>query len=153
MAAAAASFRIVILSISLGLMFPIPFTKMLSNPPVASCSLLSDGESLCIGTPSTTQSGALVPVILLDPRIVILDCVPGCPERDLMLTPATSPCIRASTDDIALASNLSALSTATEPVIRFTEVCAYPVTTTWSNWLFSHSRMIFTSSVLPGIKL
>ena len=47
----------VMLSMSLGFMLPMPFTNMLSNPPVASCSELSVGESLCIGTPSTTQSG------------------------------------------------------------------------------------------------
>ena len=68
-----------------------------------------------------------------------------------MLTPATSPCISASTDEMALASNLSASRTATEPVIRLTEVWAYPVTTTWSNWFSSHSITIFTFSVLPGM--
>ena len=34
------------LSMSLGLMLLMPFTNMLSNPPVASCSELSVGESL-----------------------------------------------------------------------------------------------------------
>ena len=129
----------------------MPFTKMLSKPPVASCSLLRAGDSLCRGTPSTTQSGALEPVMLLEPLMVIFACVPGCPDRDLMLTPATSPCMSASTEEIALASNFSELSTATEPVMRFTEVWAYPVTTTWSSSVFSHSMVMRTFSVCPGM--
>lgn len=130
MAAAAASFRMVMLSMSLGLMLPMPFTNMSSKPPVASCSELRLGESLCIGTPSTTQSGWLVPERLLAPLILILDWVPGCPEVAETATPATSPCISASTDEMALASNLSEPITATEPVILLTVVWAYPVTTT-----------------------
>ena len=112
------------LSMSLGFMLPIPLTKMSSNPPVASCSALRDGDSLCIGTPSTTQSGCPLPVMLFEPLILMRDSVPGCPEVADTATPATSPCMSASTEEIAFASNLSELMTATEPVILLTDVWA-----------------------------
>ena len=124
MAAAAASFRMVMLSMSFGLMLPIPFTKMSSKPPVASCSLVNDGDSFWRGTPSTTQRGWPEPLMLLVPLIRILDWVPGWPEVAETATPATSPCMRASTEDTAFALKLSPFMTATEPVMRLTVVWA-----------------------------
>ena len=62
----------------------------------------------------------------------------------LTWTPASSPCIRALTEDIGLASNLSDEIIPTEPVIRLTVVCEYPVTTTCSRIFSSYFRIILT---------
>ena len=95
---------------------------MSSKPPVASCSGLRAGDSLCSGTPSTTQSGLLLPDRLFVPLILILDWVPGCPELADMLTPASSPCIRALTDARGFELNFSESIMPTLPVMRLTVV-------------------------------
>ena len=141
MAAAAASFRMVTFSMSLGLMLPMPLTKMSSNPPAFICSEDRSGVSFCIGTPSTTHSGLELPERLLTPRMRMLDCCPGRPEVACMATPATSPCISDATDVIGLLLNVSEESMPTEPVILLVVVWEYPVTTTCSRKSASYSSV------------
>src|SRR5699024_359222 len=43
---------------------------------------------LYAGTPSITNKGSLSPVIVLAPRITILDAAPGAPDVPVILTPA-----------------------------------------------------------------
>ena len=145
MAAAAASLSMVMLSMSLGFMPPMPLMKMLSKAPAAISSELRFGLSFCSGTPSTTQSGLLLPERLLVPLILMRDWVPGCPETACTCTPATSPCIRELTLARGLSLKLSELSIPTDPVILLTVVWAYPVTTTWSSIVLSYSRTIKAS--------
>ncbi len=122
-AAAAASFNIVMLSISFGLIMAmglLVFTRSASSP-------------LIMATPSTTYNGLLPALIELVPRIRMLVLEPGCPELWVICTPAILPDNILSREVAGISANCSAETEAMDPVFASRLVVPYATTTTSSN--------------------
>ena len=95
MAVEAASFKIVILSISAGFNCPA------SEPTI---------------TPSITHSGEVVPLSVACPRITTAPLEPGWPDPGATYTPGTLPFNKFSTDGVVMSFNFSLLMLFIEPV-------------------------------------
>ena len=85
-AAAAAPFKIVIVSTSSGLISPARLPKSTLFPIVPPAEV-----ELLIGNPSTTNKGWLSPSNELAPRIIIFAEPPKVPDAEFTLTPETLP--------------------------------------------------------------
>ncbi len=110
MEAAAASFSMVIDSMSFGL-------RNVVDDALLSPVFDIERKSLAItGIPSTTQSGSLPALIDDVPRTRMVEVEPGCPEPDVIDTPAIFPESILSTDVAGTWANCSFLTDVTEPV-------------------------------------
>ena len=134
MAAAAASLSTVMLSMSFGLMFPMPEMKILSKSPASIWLVVRSivGMFFWSGTPSTTHSGSALPVRVFVPLIRTVAVAPGRPEVICTFTPASFPCSNWSILLSGLSFSSSAVTTPTAPVLFLNSTWEYPVTTTWS---------------------
>src|SRR5690606_35005612 len=94
---ASGPFRIVMLSMSCGLMSAPLFVKSVEWLSSDVAEFAEEAKPavlkvlLLIGNPSTTYSGWLLPLSELTPRIMIEDEEPGKPEVVVTSTPATRP--------------------------------------------------------------
>ena len=68
----------------------ISLTLIIDNIPMLGVAPFPK-EPFWMGTPSTTNKGALFPVMELSPLILIWEAVPGVPEMLAILKPATRP--------------------------------------------------------------
>ena len=105
-AAAAASLRTVIDSISLGLIVAIPLEVFVISPVPPATT----------GIPSTTQRGAFEALIDELPRIRICDWAPGWPEAAVTCTPASLPERALSTEVTGVEARPSPFTEVTDPV-------------------------------------
>ena len=81
------------------------------------------GMFFCRGTPSTTHSGSLLPVMEAVPRMRILADSPGRPLTACTLTPASLPCMSMSTLANGWSFSSFSVKMPTEPVDLRMSVC------------------------------
>src|SRR6185312_3550506 len=147
MAAAAAPLRISTDAMSAGLMSDARFGAVVP----ASGFISVEYVELSIGTPSTTNSGWPVPVIVLGPRMRMYDDEPGSPDDELTSTFGALPASADTTFD-SLDREMSDVSTVLMTLPNFSRVVDVPspVTTTSPNRSGLASSTKF-SACAPGV--